>query len=174
MIKAAIKGISTVFYIFLILLFALVSILGAMQLFAHFWSLMGWSGEVVEFVQHLPHDRGTIVRSLTIPDFFRVGDTNMFHYAIRDMGGAGLRVSFRTVANIAMLFTAMRMFRLLSKGEVPFSKGVVHWFTLFTICYVFWSSTTNLATASVGIVIVAVGLIFKYGRLLQDESDTTL
>jgi len=173
-IKATIKGAGKASYIFLLVLFAGSVILGGMQLFAQFWSLMGWSGESVEIIQRLPHDRDIIVRYLTIPDFFYVGETNVFLFAIRDMGGAGIQASFRTVFYIITMFMAMRMFNLLGKGEAPFSKGVTRWFGLFAVSFFIWNIGTNLAMSMVSIVLIAVSFVFSYGHLLQEESDTTL
>jgi|GEM_PF-1891114 len=173
-IRAKIRAISSVFHIALLILIVLSVVLGGMQLFAHFWSFMGWSGEVVEIIERRPHERPPIIHNLTIPDFFHIGETNVFLYAIHDMGGAGFRASFRTVFLIITIFTAERMFNLLKRGEVPFSEGVTSWFKLFTISFFIWNLGTNLSMAITSIVILAISFIFDYGRLLQEESDTTL
>jgi len=173
-IKVTIKAVSKVFHIALLVIIVLSVILGGMQLFAHFWSFMGWSGEAVEFIERRPHDRLPIVHNLTIPDFFHIGETNVFLYAIHDMGSAGLRASFRTVFLIITMFMAERMFGLLKKGEAPFSKCVTGWFKLFAISFFIWNLGTNLAMAMISIVIITISFVFDYGCLLQEESDTTL
>jgi len=162
--REKLRGISKVLHITLWIVFAVSIVLGSMQIVAYLWTVLGLPGETFlvngEFVM--------------LPAFLQIGGINLFYRSLFEMGGLGWQASLRTFLALVTLFMAERMFRQLRNGASPFSEAVIRWFKRFAIAFVLLQMGTNVITVTFALIFFAISYVFDYGRLLQDESDTTL
>jgi hypothetical protein len=166
--REKLQAVSKVFYIILVSITAVAAVFAAVQLFASIWSMLGLSGEEMMI-------DGLYV---TLPDFFRIGDTNMFYrLGVFEMGGIGLRPIVRTMSALLAMFMALCAFKQLKSGQTPFSKEVIRWFQRFAYALVLYNllNISNvIAVVITGMIPLAIVHVLDYGRILQEESDTTL
>jgi hypothetical protein len=166
--RKKVQAVSKVFYITLVIVTAISAVFATVQAFAFVWSLLGLPGEEVMLNDVL----------VTLPDFLRIGDTNLFYrIGVFEMGGVGLRPVVRTMSALIAMFMALCIFKHLKNGRTPFSQAVIQWFKRFAYALVLFNllNAVNVMTVVItGLIPLAIIYVLDYGRMLQEESDTTL
>ena len=124
-----------------------------------------------------------------VPYLFKLGDTKVFFPIIWKAGfdfsglyalipGIGFTVGIGDFLGVIFTIIALRftkrVFKLLRENGSPFRDDIVHALKKLAIVLLITGGVSGAIPFLAGGIVWVLCLIFDYGRVLQNESDTTL
>ena len=173
--KAKIKRFSKVIHIVLNVLIIIFIVVAAMQLVAWIWSVMQLNTEMVVI-------NG---KEMEAPLLFKLGDTRVLlpvmwesEFDFSAISGYFPATNFggflQTVFMIVGFRFVRKVFILLREDGSPFREEVVKALRKLAIVMLIVGLVSGLIPFLVAGVVWVLSMVFEYGRMLQNESDTTL
>ena len=173
-----IKRFSNIICILLKIAYIALIVVGAMELFAWMWSLANLHTEMVMI--------NGVEREL--PVLFKFGSVRVAWPVMWESGfnfieqissrgfvtSVGLGDLLGTVFTLVALRFSMRVFKLLRENGSPFRDDVVRSLKVLAIVLLVVGGATGMISFLAAGIAWVLCLIFDYGRILQNESDTTL
>ena len=173
-----IKRFSNIICILLKIAFIALIVVGVMELFAWIWLIANLHTEMVMI--------NGVEREL--PILFKLGDVRVAWPVIWESGfnfterfssrrfvtSVGISDLLSTVFTLVALRYAMRIFKLLRENGSPFRDDVVRALRKLAIVLLVVGGVTGMISFLAAGIAWVLCLIFDYGRILQNESDTTL
>ena len=171
---AKIKSFSKVIYILLKIAFITLIVVGALQAVSLLWSFLDLNTEVLTIA-------GV---EAEYPLLFKLGETKVYlpiawepgfdFLGVRSVFTANLSGLLLTIFTIVGLGFAKAVFRLLRGNGSPFRDDVISSLKKLSIALLLMGAVSGFVPFVAAGVIWVLCMIFDYGRILQNESDTTL
>ncbi|MDR1599345.1 MAG: hypothetical protein LBS11_05685 [Oscillospiraceae bacterium] len=169
-----IKRFSKVVHILLKVAFIALIVVGALQAFSLLWSFLDLNTEVLAIAGG----------EAEYPLLFKFGETKVYlpmawetgfdFLGVRSIASASLSGLLLTIFTIGGLGFAKVVFKLLKGNGSPFRDDVIGSLKKLSIALLLMGAVSGLVPFVAAGVVWVLCLIFEYGRILQNESDTTL
>jgi len=169
-----IKRFSKVTHILLKIAFIALIVVGAFQVYSLLWSFLDLNTEVLTIAE---------VKA-EYPLLFKLGETEVYlpmawetgfdFLGVRSVASANLSGLLLTVFTIIGLGFAMVVFKVVKESGSPFRDDVIKSLKKLSIALILMGAVSGFVPFVAAGVVWVLCLIFEYGRILQNESDTTL
>lgn len=169
-----IRRFSKVVYTLLQVAFIALIVVGALQAISMLWSFFGLRTEALTIAGN----------EAEYPLLFKLGGTKIYlpvawtwgfdflgTHSIASTNLSGLLLTIFTIVGLGF---ASAVFKLLKENASPFRDDVTGSLKKLAIALLFMGAVSGFVPLVAAGVVWVLCLIFDYGRILQNESDTTL
>lgn len=169
-----IKTFSRGIYILLKVAFIAIIVVGSLQAISFLWSFLALNTEVLT-IAGVEGD---------YPLLFKLGETKVYlpmawengfdFLGVYSIASANLGGLLLTIFTIIGLGFAKNVFKLLKENGSPFRNDVIKSLKQLSIALLLMGAISGFVPFIAASVVWVLCLIFEYGHILQNESDTTL
>ncbi|MGI6004859.1 MAG: hypothetical protein ACOX88_05540 [Christensenellales bacterium] len=165
---------SRIIHILLKIAFIMLIVVGALQAFSLLWSFLDLNTEVLK-IAGVEAEYPLLFKWGEIKVYLPMAWESGFDFlGVRSVSAANLSGLLLTIFTIIGLGFAKVVFKLLRENGSPFRDDVIRSLRKLSIALLFMGVVSGFVPFIAAGVVWVLCMIFDYGRMLQNESDTTL